>query len=288
MEGPGDSGLPAIAEGRICALRIVAAASRKLPTFSRASQREEPGFIGSKCRKRTYPVIALDFSRVVWYKGGTLFGIREGNVDGDDEAPVGPGPGGAGEGAGEGDEASAFAEASADEGRIVGGRNREAQVRRTGGRKLFDDAAKKAFLEWFAATCNAGWAAERAGFNYKTVWKHRMNDPVFAEDYDRAEEQAVARLRSKRLETKRRPLKRGVEGDWDAPEMDDIDPVLAAQLLREHDGKAGRPRKAGRIPRVASNAEVRAALVKRLAAYGVRVWGEPPSPSADDSTESEA
>lgn len=163
--------------------------------------------------------------------------------------------------------------------RIVPSRNREAQVRRDGGRKLFDEAAKLEFLEWFAATCNAGWAAERAGFNYKTVWRHRMNDPVFADDYDRAEEQALARLRAKRLETKRQPLKRGIEGDWDAPEMDDIDPILASTLLREHDGKAGRPRKTGRVPRVASNAEVRAALVRRLGAYGVRVFGEPPSAS---------
>lgn len=167
-----------------------------------------------------------------------------------------------------------------EEGRIVAGRNREAQVRRNGGRRLFDDEAKLVFLEWFAATCNAGWAAERAGFNYKTVWKHRMNDPVFSDDYDRAEEQALARLRAKRLETKRRPLRRGIEGDWDAPEMDDIDPILASTLLREHGGKAGRPRKTGRVPRVASNREVRAALVKRLAAYGERVFGEAPSASA--------
>ncbi|MFL6844065.1 MAG: hypothetical protein ACJ8ER_04205 [Allosphingosinicella sp.] len=163
-------------------------------------------------------------------------------------------------------------------GRIVGGRNREAHVRRAGERKLFDAAAKREFLEWFAATCNAGWAAERAGFNYKTVWKHRMSDPAFADDYDRAEEQAVARLRAKRLETKRQPLRIGIEGDWDAPEMDDIDPILAAQLLREHDGRGGgRPRKAGWTPRVASNAEVRAALVRRLAAYGIRLFGEAPS-----------
>ncbi|HEX8222752.1 MAG TPA: hypothetical protein VF605_02925 [Allosphingosinicella sp.] len=179
-------------------------------------------------------------------------------------------------------------EPSGEDGRIGPGRNREAQVRRDGERKLFDEAAKKAFLEWFAATCNAAWAAERAGFNYKTVWKHRMNDPVFADAYDRAEEQALARLRAKRLETKRKPLKIGVEGDWDAPEMDDIDPILASTLLREHDGKAGRPRKTGRVPRVASNAEVRAALVRRLGAYGVRVFGEPPSPSASAAEGAEA
>ncbi|HEX8640258.1 MAG TPA: hypothetical protein VF704_03780 [Allosphingosinicella sp.] len=168
--------------------------------------------------------------------------------------------------------------------RIQVGRNRQLQVTRISGRKLFDEAARAEFLEWFAATCNASWAAERAGFNYKTVWKHRMNDPAFAEAYDRAEEQAVARLRSKRLETKRKPLKIGIEGDWDAPEMDEIDPILAAALLREHEGRRGRdrPRQTGRTPRVASNAEVRAALVKRLAVYGVRVFGEPPSASDTD------
>lgn len=174
---------------------------------------------------------------------------------------------------------------SGEEGRIVPSRNREAQVRRNGARKLFDEAAKREFLEWFAATCNAGWAAERAGFNYKTVWKHRMNDPAFADDFDRAEEQALARLRAKRLETKRKPLKIGIEGDWDAPEMDDIDPALAATLLREHDGKAGRPAKRGRVPRVASNAEVRAALVRRLGAYGVRVFGEAPEDRGDSNGE---
>jgi hypothetical protein len=165
------------------------------------------------------------------------------------------------------------------------GRNRQLQVGRTSGRKLFDAERKAVFLEWFAATCNSSWAAEMAGVNYRTVWKHRMNDPAFDEACDRAEEQAVARLRAKQLETKRKPLAIGPEGDWDAPEMDDIDPLLAAQLLREHERGRGGPaagmgRKQGRRPRIATNAEVRAALIKRLAAYGVRIFEEPPSPEA--------
>jgi hypothetical protein len=178
--------------------------------------------------------------------------------------------------------------ASDEGGRICAGKHRAIQIARSGERKLFDKKARKAFLEWFAATGNVRWSAEKVGFSDKTVWKHRMNDPVFADAYDRAEEQALARLRAKRLETKRKPLKIGVEGDWDAPEMDDIDPILASTLLREHDGKAGRPRKTGRVPRVASNAEVRAALVRRLGAYGVRVFGEPPSPSASAAEGAEA
>ena len=46
--------------------------------------------------------------------------------------------------------------------RVHPNKHREAQVARTGGRKLFNRARKKAFLEWFAATANLGWAAEKA------------------------------------------------------------------------------------------------------------------------------
>src|SRR5688500_1964036 len=67
-------------------------------------------------------------------------------------------------------------------GRIHAGRHRDIQIARTGARKLFDVPAKTIFLEWFAATCNLSWAAEMAGFNYKTVLRHRMNDPDFAAD----------------------------------------------------------------------------------------------------------
>lgn len=174
--------------------------------------------------------------------------------------------------------------------RIVPGRNRKVQVRRTGGRKLFGKAAKKLFLEWFAATCNIGWAAEKAGFNYKTVLRHRMNDPVFAADCDRAMAQGYARLEARRLETKRKAEPIGIEGDWDAPEMDEMDPMRVDAILRERGRQIAHPemaRKQGRRPKVASNAEVRAALLKRLKTFGIRVSaeddasvGDPPSPKA--------
>ena len=189
-------------------------------------------------------------------------------------------------------EASAFAEATADEpaegpeeelGRVQPNKNRALQVARTGGRKLFDEAAQQDFLEWFAATGNVAWSAELAGFNYKTVLRHRMNDPRFAEGWDRAVRQSVARLEAKRLETGRRELPIGIEGDRDAPEMDDLPPERIDAILRDHKrdiaaGSGGGRRKQGRRPRIASNAEVRSALVGRLAAYGVRIYGEPPAP----------
>lgn len=155
--------------------------------------------------------------------------------------------------------------------RIHPNKRRRVQAARTGGRKLFDRAAQAAFLEWFAATCNLAWSAEQAGFNYKTVLRHRMNDPDFADGWDRALAQGYARLEAKRLETKRREAPIGIEGDLDAPEMDDMDPARMDAILREFGRSKAGERKGGRPPTVATNAEVRAALVKRLAAFGVRV-----------------
>jgi hypothetical protein len=158
--------------------------------------------------------------------------------------------------------------------RIQAGKHRKVQLARTGGRKLFGKAAQKVFLEWFAATCNIKWSAEMAGFNYKTVLRRRMNDPVFAAAFDRALAQGYARLEAKRLETKRCEVEIGIEGDWDAPEMDDMPVERMDAILRERGRQLHAPelaRKQGRRPRVAPNAEVRAALTKRLKAYRARV-----------------
>lgn len=166
------------------------------------------------------------------------------------------------EGAGDGEE------------RVHANKNRIVQIARTGGRRLFDARARSVFLEWFAATCNVKLSAERAGINYKTAFKHRMNDADFADAWGRALEQGYARIEAKLLETRAAAAPIGIEGDLDAPELETIDPALGLQLLREHKRGlpgSGLPAKQGRRPRVASNAEVRAALVKRLAAYGVRV-----------------
>jgi len=59
--------------------------------------------------------------------------------------------------------------------------------------------------------------------------------------------------------------------------LQEIDPQVALTLLREHGHGVsgplprGRPTKAARAPRVASNAEVEAALAKRLKIYAARV-----------------
>jgi hypothetical protein len=149
---------------------------------------------------------------------------------------------------------------------------------------LFGKAAKKDFLEWFAATANLGWSALQAGFNYKTVLRHRMNDPAFAEAYDRALRQGYARLQGQLLETEiaegaEAPI--GIEGDRDAPAMQKMDPDRALLLLREHGrylagrgAGAGEARKQGRRPRVATNAEVKAELEKALRVFQRRIGTE--------------
>src|SRR5438128_10313181 len=163
-------------------------------------------------------------------------------------------------------------------GRIQANKHRKLQLTQSP-RKLFGRRAKKEFLEWFAATANLGWSARQAGFNYKTVLRHRMNDPVFAEAYDRALRQGYVRLEAQQLETKiegEAPI--GIEGDRDVPEMQRVDPDRAILLLREHGrylagrgASAGEARKQGRRPLAATAEEVRLAVAKGLAAFESRV-----------------
>jgi len=165
--------------------------------------------------------------------------------------------------------------------RVASGKNRRVQVVRAGERKLFDRRAKSVFLEWFAATCNVLMATEKAGVAYQTVFKHRMKDAAFAEAWDRCLAQGYARVEAKMLETEAAGARFDPDGDLDAPELQKIDPQLGLALLREHKKSLGAgatpfgaARKQGRRPKIATNEEVRAALVKRLAVFGMRVVRE--------------
>lgn len=184
----------------------------------------------------------------------------------------------------EGSPTGAAASGDGAGGRITAGKSRTVQVVRGGARKLFRGKLRKEFLEWFAATANVKWSANRVGIAYQTVWKHRMSDPAFAEDFERALEQGTARVRAKLIETKAKAEPTRIDGDYDAPELGEIDPQVALTILREHGQgisgplPGGRPRKQGRAPRAATNAEVEAALAKRLAAYAARVRASDAAP----------
>ena len=156
----------------------------------------------------------------------------------------------------------------------------------------FDAAKKKVFLKWFAATANAAASARRAWVGYSTVFDHRMDDARFSEAWDRALDQGYARLEAKNLEMQFEqaagpPLE--FDGAFEPPESRLVDPVMAMQLLKQHKAEVTRiraeraqrdnPRGRGRVKqvpthereRLASDAEMRRALVKSLQAFGVRV-----------------
>jgi hypothetical protein len=163
--------------------------------------------------------------------------------------------------------------------RIGPNKNREMQVRRTGERLLFDEARKEAFLQWFALTANISFAAEQAGVCRQTVSKHRLADPAFAERYKEALSLAVPDLQARLLSYLQGRPTLNIAGDLEPPDDQAFDPQLALQILRElsrisPDGKAGAPLKQGRAPRVATNEEVEAALLKALKALGLRESGE--------------
>jgi hypothetical protein len=169
-----------------------------------------------------------------------------------------------------------------EEMRVCAGRNREVQKAAAGTRKLFRGKLRKEFLEWLAATANCAWSARKVGIDHRTVWKHRMHDPVFAEEFDRALDQGLARLKAGLIQ-EAAPIV--VDGDREAPGP--FDPALALRIVHEYRSMAGvaagQGRKRGRAPRVATNAEVKAALLKGLKALGVRVSeaGEPGEAAAE-------
>jgi hypothetical protein len=149
------------------------------------------------------------------------------------------------------------------------GKNRDMQVAREGKRKLFDKARRKLFLKWLAATGNVVFSAAKAGICHQTVWKHRMKDPRFAEAFDRAVDQGVVRAKARLLEDRpKTPIKIGC--DVDESELEPPDPQVVLTLIREHERARAGIRKAGRAPRIATNAEVEKALTKRLALFAKR------------------
>ncbi|HYJ81955.1 MAG TPA: hypothetical protein VEW26_03805, partial [Allosphingosinicella sp.] len=180
--------------------------------------------------------------------------------------------------------------AVAGEERICASKHRELQVNRAGERKLFGKKARKAFLEWFAATGNVAWSAQKVGFSDKTVWRHRMNDPRFAEAFDRAFEQSVMRNKARMLERKAKERPIGIDGSVGEAELGECDLEKAWPLIveieraksRNGGGGApiGRPRNRGRAPRAASNAEVRKEIEKRLRAFGRRMRAQGKEPPA--------
>lgn len=153
-------------------------------------------------------------------------------------------------------------------------KHRAAQMARRPKRKLFDKAAKEDFLGWYAASGNCVWAAAKAGFDDGTVWRHRLADAEFREAFDLAAAQGLQRSRVTMLEQKMNAKGYEIDGGREMPPFE-VDPEIALRLIATHDracaGGGPRVRQQGRRPRIATNAEIEAALAKRLRAFQARV-----------------
>lgn len=171
-----------------------------------------------------------------------------------------------------------------------GGMNRKLQVTKRGWNR-FDAQRRKTFLKWFAATANAAESARQAGIGYSTVYAHRMADARFAEAWDRALEQSYARLEAKVLQMQFEDASGAAiefDGSFEPPDSKVVDLTMAMQLLKQHKTEVVRiraerderfARRGKKIPshdreRLASDADMRRALVKSLRAFGVRVTEE--------------
>lgn len=156
--------------------------------------------------------------------------------------------------------------------RVSGGNKRRVQVVREGSRKRFDAKRQAVFLDWFAATCNVALAAEKAGVAPQTVFKHRMRDAAFAAAWQDAIAQGYARLEAELLHAATAAAGAEVEG---APEAapEPVTPAVKLGLLKEHRAREARPRPVRAVGAL-DEAQLRAALVKRLVVFGLRVRGE--------------
>ena len=160
---------------------------------------------------------------------------------------------------------------------IAPGNGRRLQVRPVR-RRLFGAKLKDEFLEHFAGTCSIAASAAAVGVGRSTVNKHLAEDEDFRARFDRTLEIAYRNLNSElvrqRLEAAARPQ---VDGGGGGEGQAGADFDRSVQLLREHKrglgrgGRDGGRERPGRAPKVASNAEVKAALVKALWAHGIRV-----------------
>lgn len=179
-----------------------------------------------------------------------------------------------------------------DQPRIIPNKNRRLQVAPTS-RKLFDEAAKDEFLEWFAATANCSLSARKTGFHYRTVIRHWREDEAFGERCEAALRMGYPRLEELALRAAEVALERAaaktIKGDREPPvEHFRMDATTALQLLREHQrhlaglaGGSGAWAKPGRPPKRVSFEEAMGQLDKRLRSLGLRHgipadW-EPPS-----------
>ena len=157
---------------------------------------------------------------------------------------------------------------------IVPGKNRRLVVPQGSDRRVkLTGKRRTIFLEHLAGTCNVTASAEAAGVSLSAVYRCRMRDGQFREEWREALEQGYARLEAALIERAMRGGRQTqvegaaqVEGP-DSPEEVDWDKGL--ELLRQHQrGLAGGTTNY-RVPQRPAVEALSAKLIRKLKALGV-------------------
>jgi hypothetical protein len=155
------------------------------------------------------------------------------------------------------------------------------QVVRSSGAR-WTDAAAAQFLDRLAASCNVMLSADAAGFCVETVYKHRRENPVFAQRWQAALEQGYARIEMA-LVRRAADAMEGLAPDPATP-IPEMTVDQALKVLSRHratvEGR-GRGRRGWTRPR--SLDEVSESILTKLEAIGAAVQHGSPKPR--DSTE---
>lgn len=147
-------------------------------------------------------------------------------------------------------------------------------------RARWSKAAEARFFAMLAETANVGLAAEAAGFSTTAVYARRLRHLPFRQQWAAAVDSARARLELHLIERANDAFEKGADCVAEAKMQVGIADALHILKLgaEPQPPSSGNSRRAGRRggahDGVASDAEMRAALVKSLKAFGVRVTRE--------------
>lgn len=163
---------------------------------------------------------------------------------------------------------------------VLGGSNKRTVQKRAARSDGWTKAKRALFLDAFAATCNAAYAARRCGMNERSVRVLKARDPGFARLYEEALQEGYGRLEAELLA---RTLGADVVGSGDDEnpsdeqrqriETTEFDPAIALKVLqmRKAEAKAQSDDRRGRILVTVTQEETDAALEKKLAAIERRL-----------------
>lgn len=135
----------------------------------------------------------------------------------------------------------------------------------------WSEAKEKLFFQALFDSGNVRAAAAAVGMSTTAIYNRRRNNEGFAEAWDAVLSESKVQLEMSMIGAANRALD-GID-PAEPPKLSTREAVAVFTSVRKAD-MAARGRQPHRAPRIATNAEVRAALVKGLKAFGARVTAE--------------